>query len=103
MGLNVDNSVFYNEAEFGEAAVWTPAAGGGPYAITVIFDLEYQGDLFGEIEHAAQNPVAFVRDSQIADGSGMQIGDALSVRSVAYRVGAMQPDGTGQTALVLHT
>ncbi len=83
---------------FGKSATYTPVAGGGG-TITVLFDRAAQeldlGDAQGGV---SRNPVATVRDSEVASPA---IGDKLVIESLTYRVARIEPQGTGLTALYL--
>jgi hypothetical protein len=96
-----DLSVFFSTAEFAVDAVWTPAAGGGPFTIPVIFDNAYREFAMGEADQAGREPECLARDDQLAQGSGMKRGDVVVINSVTYKVGTIEPDGTGVSRIVL--
>lgn len=92
---------FFSTDDFAVAATWTPAAGGGPFTIQVIFDNAYRGFGVAEADQAGREPEAWARDDQLAQGSGMKRGDQIVINSVTYKVGNIEPDGTGVSRLAL--
>lgn len=88
---------------FAYTATWTPAAGGGPYTIEVIFENGYFEAPLGEAGAATRETMCWARDDQIAQGAGIKRNDALVVNAVTYKVGEIQPDGTGVSLLKLRT
>lgn len=96
-----DLSIFFSTGDFAVDAVWTPAGGGGPFTIQVIFDNAYQGFNVGEADQAGREPQCLARDSQLAQGSGMKRGDSIVINAVTYKVGNIEPDGTGVSRISL--
>ena len=96
-----DLTAFFQEADFAYAATWTPAAGGGPYTLEVIFDNEYFEASMGEAGAAGRQPMCMAADDQLAQGSGIKRNDTLVINGVTYKVREIQPDGTGVSRLML--
>lgn len=85
-------------AEFYEAATWTPA-GGSATAIRGIFDRSSDvQDIGAMIE---MDGVAAMLNVPTVSVPGVARGDAITVRSISYKVVGLEPDGTGRTILVL--
>lgn len=103
MPFTEDLTGFFKSSDFAHDATWTPAAGGGPYTVQVIFENAYREFPVGEAGQAGLEPQCWVSDTQIAQGSGMKRGDALVIDSVSYVVGQVQPDGTGVSLVSLRT
>lgn len=103
MAFTEDLSVFFNTDDHAVDATWTPAAGGGPYTIQVIFDNGYRQYEIGEAGQAGAEPQCLVSDTQIAQGSGMKRGDALTINSGDYTVAQVEADGTGVSLVWLRT
>jgi hypothetical protein len=104
-----DLSVFFDSADgFAIDALWT-LQGVGSFTIPVIFDNGYSGISFGEADQAARGPRCMVRDDQLLHdllwgselltwggeairGGPMNRGDTLTINSVAYKVGNIEPE-----------
>lgn len=69
----------------------------GAATVPLIFDLAYL-DALGIV--SAAQPVALAAS---ADVSAVSVGTTVTVRSVAYTVAEIQPDGAGMTRLMLKT
>ena len=76
-------------------AVATPAGGGIPASINVIFDADYV-DVLGV---QSQGPVLLATDAVIAPYS--RHGAVFQVRGNTYKSVEVQPDGTGMTLVLL--
>jgi hypothetical protein len=98
-----DLTAFFSTGDFAVDATWTPAAGGGPYTVQVIFENAYQDYPLGEADQAGRVPQCWASDTQLAQGSGMKRGDALVINGTSYKVGTVEPDGTGVSRIVLRT
>jgi hypothetical protein len=98
-----DLTAFFQTADFAYAATWTPAAGGGPYTVNVIFDNAYREYGLGEADQAGRAPQCEAPDDQLAQGSGMKRGDTLVINSITYKVGNVEADGTGVSLITLKT
>ena len=86
-------------ADFGVAASFTPAGGGAPSAITVIFDNAYEAvDAGGGSTFAVTQPHVTART---ADVSGATEGATLAIDGVTYTIRVVMPDGTGITEMML--
>lgn len=103
MPFTEDLTAFFNSSDFAWDATWTPAAGGGPYTIQVIFENAYREFPVGEAGQAGLVPQCWASDTQIAQGSGMKRGDALVINAVSYVVAQVEPDGTGVSMVTLRT
>jgi len=103
MPFTEDLTAFFQEADFAYAATWTPAAGGGPYTVNVIFDNAYREYGLGEADQAGRSPQCMAADDQLAQGAGMKRGDTLVVNSITYKVGNVEADGTGVSLITLKT
>lgn len=103
MPFTEDLTAFFSSSDFAHDATWTPAAGGGPYTVQVIFENAYREYAVGEAGQAGREPMCWVSDTQIAQGSGMKRGDALVIDSVSYVVAQVEPDGTGVSMVGLRT
>ena len=98
-----DLTAFFNTAEFAVAATWTPAAGGGPFALSVIFDNAYYESAIGDPGVAGRQPMCLAADDKLAQGSGIKRNDVLVINAVTYKVAEIEADGTGVTRLMLRT
>lgn len=98
-----DLTPFFSTDDFAVDAVWTPAAGGGPFTIQVIFDHAYREFSLGEAGQAGREPECLAIDAQIAQGSGMKRGDSLLVNGTTYKVDTVEPDGTDVSRIELRT
>ncbi len=87
------------QSVFGEAVTFTPA-GESPETVTGIFDAEhvYQ-ELLGDTMIETTKPTMVVRNAALSQTPVR--GDAITVRSVAYVVIEIHPDGQGDLALIL--
>lgn len=103
MAFTEDLTVFFDAADHAVSATWTPAAGGGPFTIEVIFENGYREYELGEAGQAGAQPFFLVSGTQIAQGSGMKRGDTVAVNSVNYTVAQVEPDGTGVSRVWLRT
>lgn len=103
MPFTEDLTAFFQTADFAYAAIWTPAAGGGPYTVNVIFDNENFDSLIGSAGATGLQPRCIAADDALAQGSGIKRNDALVINGTTYKVADVQPDGTGITTLVLRT
>lgn len=94
-------SAFFQTSDFAYAATWTPAAGGGPYVVNVIFDNAYIESQIGDANVAGRQPMCMASDTDLAQGSGIKRNDSLAINGTTYKVAEIHPDGTGVTALML--
>ena len=83
--------------EFATAAAWDPLAGGGPFALDVIFDNEYIEYPVGQAGQAGRDPQCEARDDQLAAGGGAKRGDTITIDGTAYLVDEVKPTGRGST------
>lgn len=96
-----DLTIFFNNAEHSIAATWTPAAGGGPLTLQVIFDNAYFEYAGGDANAAAREPICMASDVQLAQGAGIKRNDVVVINAISYKVAGIEPDGTGVTSLRL--
>lgn len=96
-----DLTLFFSTSEFATAATWTPAAGGGPYTVNVIFDNDYYQTQIGDAGAAGRQPMVLASDTQLAQGAGIKRNDSLVISGTTYKVRGIEPDGTGVTLLTL--
>lgn len=88
-------------ADFGVAATWTPAGGGDPVSLIGLFDnataarTRFAEDLPVETTEATLTVRAVDLPADAARD------DPVSLAGVAYRVKAIEPDGTGLAAVAL--
>ena len=96
-----DLSVFFDSAT-GHAsdALWT-LQGGGSFTIQVIFDNAYREVGLGEADQAGREPECLAREDQLAQGAGMKRGDSIVINTVTYKIGTVEPDGTGVSRVTL--
>lgn len=69
--------------EFAEAVTYTPAAGGGPLAVTVILDRGVERSGLGELGTRVGGSVARLRASEVA---APKRGDTLAVGADTFKV-----------------
>jgi len=98
-----DLTPFFATGDFAYAATWTPAAGGGPFTVNVIFENGYFESPIGNSDVAGRETMCWASDAQLTQGSGIKRNDSIVIQSVTYKVADSQPDGTGVTALKLRT
>ena len=91
MAFTEDHTVFFDTDEFAVSATFD-----GTTTINVIFDAEYQAAL-GDDEYASTSPEVWCIASDVPD----PVGKTLVVNSTTYVIKVNQPDGTGQTRLIL--
>lgn len=104
MPFTEDLTAFFQTADFAYAATWTPAAGGGPYTLNVIFDNANFDSPIGSAGATGLTPTCMAADDQLAQVSGgAKRNDTLVINGTTYKIADIQPDGTGVTALVLRT
>ncbi len=96
--FNEDLAPFFNESDFAVGAVWTPAGGGAPVALSVIFDNEYFQTDAGILGDATRQPVCQAADAAIV---GMKSADTLVIAGTTYKVKTVRPDGTGVSTIDL--
>lgn len=97
-----DLAPFFDVASgFAYTATWTPAAGGGPFTLQVIFENGYFEAPIGSAEVAGRETLCWARDDQLGQGSGIKRNDVLAINAVNYKVAEIQPDGTGVSLLRL--
>ena len=96
-----DLTAFFQTADFATTATWTPAAGGGPYTLNVIFDNANFDSAIGDAGATGLKPMCMAADTALAQGAGMKRNDALLINGVTYKVANIEADGTGVTALML--
>lgn len=94
---------FDADTGFAYTATWTPAVGGGPYTLRVIFENGYFEAPLGDAGAGARETMCWARDDQLNQGAGIKRNDALLINAVTYKVGEIQPDGTGVTLLRLRS
>ncbi len=92
-----DRAAFVDPAEFGTAAVFTPAGGPG-VAVNGLFDDQFAGPRLAGLAIEARE-ITFLARS--ADLPGAQQGDSLTIGATTYTVRSVRPDGAGMTTLVL--
>lgn len=85
-------------AEFGEDAIYTSAAG---TARTVVGSFELISEVQAVGEMVEMDGVSARLELAHAEVEELAIGDAMTVRGVAYRVVSVEPDGTGTVIAVL--
>lgn len=71
---------------------------GAPLPITVIFDRAYVAALSSLVE--STGPCCLAMDDDLA---GVTHGTSMTIKSVAYKVAGIEPDGTGLSILHLRT
>lgn len=98
MAITEEWGAYFNE--FARPAIWTPAAGGGPFTIDVIFDNAFRQIGIGEAGAAGRDPRCLARDDQLAQ-STIARGDTMVINGVTYKVATHEPDGTGATDIEL--
>jgi hypothetical protein len=98
-----DLTAFFQTSDFAYTATWTPAAGGGPFTLQVIFDNANFDSLIGDAGATGLRPLCMASDTQLAQGAGIKRNDALVISGITYKVSDIQPDGTGVTTLMLRT
>jgi len=96
-----DLTPFFDLAGFAYEATWTPAAGGGPYSVQVIFDNPDYNNSLGDAGDTGLAPRCMASDVQLAQGAGITRNDSLVINGTTYKVADINPDGTGVTTLVL--
>lgn len=102
--FNEDLTVFFQAADFGTLAVWTPAAGGGPFTIIGILNSGYFQSSIGDPGAAASRVQFKVSDTDLAQGAGIKRNDALVINSVTYKVAEIEQERhRGTTVLTLRT
>jgi len=85
-------------ADFGVAATFTPAAGGGG-SIVGILDNDYEAaDIGGSVSFAVSRPRFTCRTADVANAAD---GDSLVVEGINYVIRVVMNDGTGMTELML--
>lgn len=96
-----DLSPFFDTAGFAVAGSWTPAAGGGPFSLDVIFENGYNENQIGDANVAGREVMVWARDDQLAQGTGIKRNDVLTINAITYKVAEIKPDGTGVSLLNL--
>ena len=86
---------------FADDAIWTPAAGGGPYTIQVIFDDTYTEPQIGDAHPSAATLECMARQDQINQGAGMKRNDTLVFGAVTYKVSEVRVADPGTALLLL--
>jgi len=92
-----DHDLDYFGTELGTTAQVT-LSGAETYYVNGIFVKEYALAEAGGVGVESSNPTFLCADVNIAD---LSEGDTLTIDSVDYTVRDIQPDGTGQTLLML--
>lgn len=85
-------------SEFAERGVWTPA-GGAAVKVCGIFDRISEVTDIGEM--IQMDGVAAMYTIETAAFPGVALGDLITARGEDYRVVGVEPDGTGNTKLIL--
>ena len=88
--------------EFGGSVSYSPAAGGGPYALDAILDRPFEAVELGpaDVAIAGRRPILDVR---LADLPVEPVpGDTLTVSGSSFTVEEVEPDGRGGAKLFLH-
>ena len=92
-----DFTEFFDTDDFAIVAVFKPAAG-AQVSVNGIFDNEYV-DIGGpSVSIEGTHPVFRCATSTVP---GVAHDDELIIESVTYKVKGVQPDGTGETLLIL--
>ncbi len=95
---DTDRAGFFDLADFGVAATFTPS-GGDPVSVNGIFDNEFAAALNGfEVEVESRSPGFMCRASDVLV---VAHGDALVIEGVGYTVTGIEPDGQGMILLAL--
>ena len=92
---NFDN--FFDTDDFAVSATWTPS-GGDATAVIGIFDNEYFEAGGGEVGAEGSKPAFHCETADIPNAAQ---GDAIVINTVNYLIINIQPDGTGQSLLIL--
>jgi hypothetical protein len=85
----------------GEAATWTPAAGGGPFNFTAIYDEVYREVPLGEANQAGKELEISARNDELAQGSGIKRGDTVTYNGTNFKVGNLEAIAPGLTRITL--
>lgn len=91
MPFTEDLSVYFREADFGTAAVYS----GSGETVTGILDSEYLEPM-GRVQ--ASQPVFLCRTADVPSATH---GQTLTVGETVYKLVGVEPDGTGTTVLRL--
>ncbi len=86
-----------NAAVFARLANAEVSIDGGPL-VAGIFDAEYAVGSVGDLGMASSSPAVLVPDAAVPSAP---VGKPVTVRDVAYVIGAAEPDGVGATRLLL--
>ena len=87
------------QSVFGESVTYTPS-GEVAETVTGVFDAEHAfQEILGDATIETARPVVTLRISDLTKSPVR--GDAISVRSTAYTVIELQPDGHGDVVVVL--
>ncbi len=101
-----DAAILAARDEFASAIVYTPAAGGGPFSFSAVFDRPYVEVQLSPAEQgiASRRPVVDLRLADLNSGSTTPVpGDTLTIDGgTSYTVEEVEPDGRGSVKLYLH-
>lgn len=90
-------------AAFGEAALYAPAAGGAPFAITGVFDEAYaEVQELGDQPVSSASPVLGVQLSQFPAPPDIRDQVTILASGTVYVVSVIEPDGHGWAKLFLN-
>lgn len=90
--ITTDLATFLNSDELGDVATYNGNS------INVQFFNEYEAAALFELEVEVTKPFCIAKDTDI---TGIAHGSTITIKSVAYKVIEIQPDGTGLTQLIL--
>jgi len=91
---------FFNEEDFAEEITYNPD-GGAPYAISSIFDNEYEAtDPDTQQPILSLNPTVLINANDLA--APVARADTVTVRGKTYKFTWNQPDGTGPIRILLN-
>lgn len=91
--------VFFNENDFAESASYRLKAG-TVSPVSVIFDAVYSEIELQEAYVQGKAIAATIAEASLPTGYGK--GDQITIRSRAYSIITVQPDGAGVVVLTLH-
>jgi len=91
--------IYFSTDFFAVSATYTAqGTGATPQTITGIFTKEYIDDAGGAIGVEGNVPVFHTKTASVPNATQ---GDSLVIGSTTYKIANVQPDGTGETVLIL--
>lgn len=95
-----DRAAFVDVSDFGDAAVYSAAAGGSG-SLAGIFDDPSLSAEINDVSTIGARPTFCCRAAELPNGAEADSGDLLTVRGATYQVFSIEPDGQGMALLRL--